>query len=296
MLGLATACRPALPAEGDALRVVATTNILADVVAVVGGDSIELSVLLPVGADPHSFEPSPREVAAVSQADLVFANGVGLEIFLQPLLESAGGEAELVTVSDGVETIAFEEIHPEGEAGEEHGEEDPHVWMDPNNILVWVDNIVNALARRDPANATSYEANAEAYKAELCALDEWIAAEVAELPEAQRELVTDHDALGYFARRYGFELVGAVVPGYSTLAQPSAQELAALEDAIAAYGVPAIFVGADVNPALAERVAEDTGVQLVILYLASLTEADGPAPTYLDMMRYSVSAIVEALK
>src|SRR3989304_5546130 len=153
MLGLATACRPALPAEGDALRVVATTNILADVVAEVGGDSIELSVLLPVGADPHSFEPSPREVAAVSQADLVFANGVGLEVFLQPLLESAGGEAELVMVSDGVETIAFEEIYAEGEAEEEHGEEDPHVWMDPNNVLVWVDNIATALARRDPANA-----------------------------------------------------------------------------------------------------------------------------------------------
>ena len=135
-----------------------------------------------------------------------------------------------------------------------------------------------------------------AYRQELIDLDQWILEQVAQIPEANRELVTDHQLFIYFANRYGFEQIGAIVPGYSTLSEPSAQELAQLEDAIRELGVRAIFVGNTVNPALAQRVANDTGTKLVFLYTGSLTEATGPAPTYLDYMRFNVQAIVEALK
>jgi len=138
--------------------------------------------------------------------------------------------------------------------------------------------------------------NAAAYRRELTALDAWIVEQIAQIPAARRVLVTDHVVFGYFAAHYGLEQLGAVVPGYSTLAQPSAREMAALEDATRAYDVPAIFVGSTVNPALAQRVAEDTGMQLVFVYTGSLTAPDGDAATYLAYMRYNVTAVVEALK
>jgi ABC-type Zn uptake system ZnuABC Zn-binding protein ZnuA len=285
--------------EGEKLRVVATTSVVADVVSRVGGDHLDLTVLLPLGSDPHSFEPTPQDVAAVANAHVVFVNGAGLEVFLEPLLENAGGEAGVVPVSHGVELLRAEGEHEdEGEHEEEHehGEYDPHVWFDPNNVLVWTSNIEEALSTLDPAGAAVYEANAEAYAAELRALDAWIREQVARLPEANRRLVTDHTSLTYFVQRYGFEQVGAVFVGYSTLSAPSARDLAELQEAIQDSGVKAIFVGTTVNPALADQIAQDTGVQVVLLYTGSLSEAGGPADSYLAMMRFNVSAIVEALR
>ncbi|MGB9594003.1 MAG: metal ABC transporter substrate-binding protein, partial [Anaerolineae bacterium] len=182
----------------------------------------------------------------------------------------------------------------EGEAEHEGG--DPHTWFDPNNVRVWARNIRDTLSALDPANAAVYQANAQSYIARLEELDAWIRQQVAQVPPDNRKLVTDHTAFTYFAARYGFEQVGAIFPGYSTLASPSARELAALEDAIRAQGVKAVFTGKTVNPALAERVAQDTGVRLVFLYTGSLGGAGSPASTYLDMMRYNVSVIVDALR
>jgi manganese/iron transport system substrate-binding protein len=285
---------PALSAvalsEGEKLRVVATTSIVADVVQNVGGDRIDLTTLLPLGADPHAFEPTPQDVAAVAGAHIVFANGAGLEAFLDDLLESAGENVPVVPVSYGVELLTLD-------GKDEHGGGmDPHIWFDPNNVLVWTRNIEHALGDLDPGNAAAYAANAATYEAELIALDAWIKQQVAQVPEANRRLVTDHASFAYFARRYGFEQVGAVFPGYSTLAEPSAQELAELEEAIREHGVKAVFVGLTVNPALAERVAEDTDTRLVFLYTGSLSGPDGPASDYLAFMKYNVSAIVEALR
>ncbi len=289
--------RPALApvrlAAGERLRVVATTSIVADVVANVGGDRIALTTLVPLGADPHSFQPTPQDMAALAKAHVVFANGAGLETFLAPLMDSVGIGDRLVYVSEGVALLEAAHEH-EGEAAHEGG--DPHTWFDPNNVMVWARSIRNALSALDSANATVYQANAQAYIARLEELDAWIRQEVARIPPNNRKLVTDHTAFTYFAARYGFEQVGAIFPGYSTLASPSAQELAALEDAIRAQGVKAVFVGKSVNPALAERVAQDTGVRLVFLYTGSLGGAGSPASTYLDMMRYNVSAIVDALR
>ena len=168
--------------------------------------------------------------------------------------------------------------------------------MDPNNVIIWVDNIERAMSEMDPENSDSYRANAASYRQALTDLADWLSGQVAQIPQANREMVTDHQVFGYLAARYGFNQIGAVIPGYSTLSEPSAQELAALETAIRDLGVQAIFVGNTVNPALTRRVAEDTGVQLVTLYTGSLTPQGEPASTYLDYMRYNANAIIDALK
>ena len=312
---------PVLLDEGERLSVVATTSIVADVVQNVGGDMIELIVLMPLGTDPHAFEPTPRDAATVADAHVVFVNGAGLETFLEPLLESAGEGVTVVPVSYGTEILQFEkherheyekhekqehEAHEEHEHEEdEHAEEaghdhdggaDPHTWFDPNNVIVWVHNIEHTLGALDPDNAEAYEANAEAYEAQLEELDAWIREQIAQVPKENRKLVTDHTTFSYFARRYGFEQIGAVFPGYSTLAEPSARDLAALEDTIRGFEVKAVFVGLTINPDLAQRITDDTGARLVFLYTGSLSEPDGPADSYLSLMQYDVSAIAEALR
>lgn len=322
MLAACAAPAPTATPQTQKLRVLATTTLVGDVVSNIAGDAIELSVLLPVGVDPHSFTPTPQDVAKVSQADVVFANGAGLEEFLQALLESAGATEKVVAVSEGIpllqgeahshageeehanegepaeEAVPIKEATGEGEYGHEHEHAagDPHTWFDPNLVMIWAENIAKTLSEKDPQNAATYQNNAADYTAQLRELDQWIRQQVETIPPQSRQLVTDHKAFAYFAERYGFTHVGAVLPGFSTLAEPSAQELAALEDAIRQLGVKAIFVGTTVNPNLAQRVADDTGVKLVYLYTGSLSEKDGPANTYLNFMRYNVSTIVEALK
>jgi ABC-type Zn uptake system ZnuABC Zn-binding protein ZnuA len=286
---------------GSKLRVVATTTIVGDVVRAVGGESIELTTLMPLGTDPHSFDPSPRDVAAVADADVVFMNGVGLEAFLEPMLENAGGDAGVVNLAEGIALRKVEGVpgddHERGaDAEHEQGDYDPHVWFDPTNVMVWVKQIEETLSRLDAANAQAYGDRAQAYLSELQELDGWIREQLEQVPEANRSIVTDHATFGYLAARYDLRTVGTIIPGYSTLSAPSAQELADLERAIQDLGVRAIFVGKTVNPNLARRVEEDTGVRLVFLYTGSLSEPGGPAGSYLEFMRYDVSEIVEALK
>ena len=291
----AVSCSTPPPAGGAGLAVVATTTIVGDVVAQVGGEHISLTVLLPVDADPHSFDPAPQDMAAIERAQLVFINGLGLEENLERMVRGAAQDVQVMTVSDGIDTIAFggqTDQHDE----DHHGGADPHVWNDPRNVMVWAENIAEALGQADPPNASAYRENADSYIAALAALHSWIEGEVATLAPDRRTLVTDHTAFGYFAQAYGFTQVGAVIPGTSTLAEPSAQQLAELEDAIRQYQVPAIFVGTTVNTNLAERVASDTGIELVPLYTGSLSDADGPAASYIELMHYNVRAIVEALQ
>ncbi len=290
-----TACdgQPDVSTPNDGkLKVVATTSIIGDVVANIGDDLIDLTVLMPAGADPHSFEPSPRQIAALSDADIVFVNGFNLEETLMPVLDSATTPDKIVEVSQGVEPILF--AGKDAEAGNHSQRYDPHVWMDPNNVIIWTQNIEDALSKADPDHADAFHHNAEDYRDQLQALDEWIQAQIS--PLLPLKVVTDHKVFGYFARRYGIEQVGAIIPSYSAMAQPSAQEIAQLEDAIQQLGVKAILVGNTVNPSLARRVAEDTGVQLIPIYTGSLSAPDGPASTYLDFMRYNVNAIVKAAK
>ncbi|MHB0856729.1 MAG: metal ABC transporter substrate-binding protein [Anaerolineae bacterium] len=286
-----------LPETGDdasRLRIVATTSIVADLVRNVAGDRVDLTALLPVGTDPHAFEPTPREVAAISEADLIIANGAHLEEFLESLLSSAGEDVPVAYLAEGVALRTGESR--EGEDEEDTEGVDPHIWTSPANAIIMVGNIERALSDLDPANAATYRANAAAYTQQLEELDAWIAEQVERVPPERRRLVSDHLSFGYFAERYDFELVGAVIPGFSTASAPSAQQLAQLQDAILEQGVAALFVGQDTNPNMVERIAEDTGIQVVVLYDGSLGLAGSGADTYLGFMRHNTLAIVEALR
>lgn len=297
LLGLifsAAACGTAPAAENvqpGGLKIVATTTIVGDVVRQIAGDQNQVTTLLPLGADPHSFQPTPQDVVRVADAGIIFSNGAGLEEFLQPLLNNAGSQAEVVPVSESIQLLDAQGPH-----ASDHPGGDPHTWFDPNNVIQWTQVIEQKLSDLDPANAQVYAANAQAYRQQLNELDTWIQEQVAQIPQANRQLVSDHTVFTYFANRYGFTQDGAILPGYSSMAQPSAQELAALEDTIRNLGVKAVFVGETANSSLSERVARDTGTQLVYLYTGSLSAPDGPAGSYLDLMRYDVSVIVEALK
>jgi len=285
---------------GERLRVVATTSLLADVVSQVAGEAAEVTSLIPVGVDPHSFELTPQDLRRLSEAHVVFMNGFGLEGSLEEALRSAGGQAPRIFTSQGIEALAFEG-HTEADATEsgteadQSGEQDPHVWLDPGNVIIWVQNIEAALVALDPARAAEIARNASRYRAELERLDAEIRQALGAIPPSDRLLVTDHDEFGYFAEAYGFTIVGTVIPGFSSAVEPSAQDLAHLEDSIRRLGAQAIFVSAVVSPGLAQRVADDTGIQLVSLYAHSLTGPDGPAPDYLSLMRYNVQALVSAL-
>jgi ABC-type Zn uptake system ZnuABC Zn-binding protein ZnuA len=304
---------------GKKLNVMATNSIVADLVKNVGGDLINLTYMLPIGADAHTYQLTPTDVANVTEAHVFFANGLGLEEYLSELIQNAGGEVAVVSLSTGVEVreMSTEEAHEEHEEQsaeaipEEHGAEgehtehgaehnhagvDPHTWTTPANAIIFVHNIEQALSALDPANAETYQANAEAYEAKLTELDAWVKSQIETIPAENRKLVTDHTVFGYYADRYGLEQVGAVIPSLSTAAEPSAQEMADLEDVITKQGVKAIFVGNTVNPGMEQRVAEDTGIQLVTLYTESLGPEGSGADNYIDYIRYNTMAIVEALK
>ena len=287
--GPPTATGPVSLGPSEKLRVVATTNLIGDVVGRVGGDQIQLTTLMAKGADPHSYVPTPSDTAAVHDAHLLFANGAGLETFLAEMLANAGGSAVQVKLSDGLSLRSLSGGH-EGEQGQ-----DPHVWFDVHNVLRWATTIEQSLTTLDPANAATYHANAENYRRELEALDAWIVQEVATIPEANRKLVINHPVLGYFADRYGFQQIGAVYP-LNPSAEPSAQDLAALEKTVRQLGVPAVFAESTVSAKLAEQVSRDTGVNLALLYTDSLGGPGTGAETYLDLMHYDVQAIVEALR
>jgi copper(I)-binding protein len=192
-------------ADGQKLKVVATTNIVGDIVKQVGGDMIDLTVLLPPGTDPHTFEPSPRDLATVAEAHVVFANGMGLEAFLQDMIENAGGEAVIVHVSDGIELRQFGAGHAHEHGG--HEGTDPHTWTSPVNVLVFVHNIDHALGALDPTHSDDYGKNSAAYEAELEELDSWVTTKIESVPPGNRKFVTDHTVFGYYADRYGLEQV-----------------------------------------------------------------------------------------
>ncbi len=263
---------------------VGTTSIVADVVRAIAEDCTAVVALIPPNTDPHSFELAPKDLQLLLSASVIFANGAGLEKHLEPLLSLPEIRPKVVDLSAGL---------PLRKMGEEW---DPHVWLDPTLVALWTEKVVAALSAHIPKCAAFFAAQGERYRAELLALDQWIREEVEKIPPERRLLVTDHFALGYFAARYGFMEVGAIVPSESSLAEPSAQELAQLVKKIRTLNIPALFVSPTFDRALAERVAAETGARLVILYLGSLSGPDGPAPDYLSLMRENVRRIVEALR
>ena len=288
------------PAAGDKLKVVATTSFVGDVVGVIAGEAVELTVLLEPGQNPHSYQTAPQDMVNVSEADLIFVNGLGLEEFLDDLIAGTGNAAAVIMVSEGILPLEraeqdHDDENQEGDEGHNGSDQDPHVWFDPNNIIIWTEHIAVALAEKDPENADTYLENAAAYREELKELDGWIRDQVTLIPLENRELVTDHMVFGYFVEEYGFTQIGAVIPAQTTEAETSGQQLAHLIDIIQEEEVKAIFIGVDFDPTLSQIVAEDTGVDLVPLYFGSLSAGE-PAGTYLTFMRHNVKTIVNALK
>jgi len=293
------ACSPGIvraPEEkGSRPEVVATTTFIGEVVKRIAGDAADVTVLLEPGQNPHAYQPSPQDMVLVSSADILFSNGFGLEEFLDELIGAADSPGALIEVSQGIDPLVITARgHEEVDQDHAQGSIDPHVWFDPNNLMVWTENIADALVNIDPDNTDLYRANAAQYRLELETLDSWIRDQVAAIPPQNRELVTDHMSFGYFAEEYGFQQIGAVIPAATTEAETSGKQLAELMDTIKQQDVKAIFVSADIDPSMAEMLAKDTGIPLIPLYFGSLTEG-GPVDTYQDFMRYDVDAIVNAL-
>ena len=267
--------------------ILTTTTILADIARNVAGDQLVTESILPFGADPHSYQPVPQDTKKVNESKVLIVNGAGYERSLASLLSDAGDKKTLIEASAGLRRLT----DPNNDQ-----EVDPHLWLDPSNVIVYVDNIREGLTQFNPEGADMYQANARAYITRLQELDAWINGQVAQIPPKRRVLVTNHDSVEYFAEHYGFKVVGTVIGSFSSDASPSAQQMADLIDRIKLFEVPAIFLDAPDNPTLAQQIATETGVKVVTdLHFESLTEG-APAGTYIDMMRYDVTKIVEALK
>jgi zinc/manganese transport system substrate-binding protein len=282
---LVSACQPAAPTSPQTeLRILASTTVLADLARNVAGDRAAVDSLLPPGADPHTYQPTPADVVKVSDSTLLILNGADYERTLQTIIDSADGQRQILTASTGlVDPSSRESVNP-------------HFWVNPRFAIKYVENIRDGLIRADPANADAYTANAEAYIAQLDELDAWAEQRILTLPPGRRLLVTNHDALGYFADRYGFNVVGLIIPSSSDEAGASAEKLAATIDTVKSTGAPAIFLDKVENPVLADQVSSETGAEVVgDLYFESLSGADGPAPSYLEMIRHDVNRIVESL-
>lgn len=302
----------------ESLTVVATTSILGDVVSNVIGDDATLEVIIPVGADAHDFQASPQQVSILSTADLVVAVGLGLEEGLHDALEGAETDgAHVLEVASLVDPLPFgeseacesdeaedhdHEDHDDEEGTEDHdhdehdhGSCDPHIWMDPLRMAEAAHVIAEELEEIAPGRG--WEERAEAYANDLSQANDEIIAILSGIPEASRKLVTNHEALGYFASAYDFEIVGVVIPGGSTLGDPSSAELAALVDVIREQQVSAIFTDLSSPSGLAETVAEEAGseISVVGLYTESLGEPGSGADTLIGMLTTNAQSVADAL-
>jgi len=275
------------PTQAGGLRVLATETFLGDIAQNVAGSRIRIETLLPVTADPHEFQPTPQDAIKIAESRVLIVNGLGYETWLTKTLENSGGL--VVVASNG--------LNPNPDPSGDHPDGDPHMWMNPLNVVHYVENIRDGFTQADPAGKDIYSTNAEAYIAQLKDLDEWVKNQVAQLPPEKRLLVTNHDALGYFSMAYGFKVVGAVIPSVTDEASPSAQQLAGLIDTIKSSRAPAIFLDIGENQNLANQIASESGAKVVTdLYVESTSAPDGTAPTYLEMIKHDTSAIVEGLK
>ncbi len=277
--------------EAERAHIVVTTNILGDVVENIAGDEAEVTTLMKPDADPHSFEISAREAAQMGSADLLVSNGLGLEEGLQQHLDRAMDEGvRAVVAGEHIQALAYS-------SGDSDGAPDPHFWTDPARMVAVVDAVERALVEVEGIDADAVHRNAEDYRAALATLDAEMTTAFAAIPADGRALVTNHHVFGYLAERFGFRVVGAVVPSGTTLAAPSAADLRDLADAITQAGVSAIFAESSQPDRLVRVLASEVGidVEVVELYSESLSAPGGAADTYLTMMRTNTERIAESL-
>lgn len=272
-------------ATAKTLSAVASFTVLADVVQQIGGDKVKVKSLIGPNGDPHQFEPSPNDARALTEADLTFISGHGLERWFERLVTASGYQGKPVVVSDG---ITFRPRERRGQASD-----DPHVWNSPLNVLVWVSNIEIALIAADPEDAALFKANAERYRGELRALDRYAHGKLDSIPEAKRKILTSHDAFGYLGRDYGITFLSPL--GLSTETEPSAAHVAQLIDQIKKEGIKLYFIENSNDPRLVQQIAAATGARPGgELFAEALSTPDGPAPTYVRMFRHNLEEIAKA--
>lgn len=292
------ACQPAQQKTGQPLKVVAAESFLADIAQQVAGSHLTVTSLMPDGTDPHTWQPAPKDVALIAETDLFIVNGGELETWLTNLVKNAGGDTVIVSASEGLQAREVKEDEHDDHAADEHAHGiDPHFWLDPNLVITYAANIEQALSQHDPQHALEYKANADAYVSKLRELDQYIRQKTDEIPAERRQLVTTHESLGYFADRYGFTLVGTIIPGFSSDAEPSARDLAALVDLIRSTGARAIFLEQGGSTKLADQLAAETGIKVITnLHTHSILSNGQAGEGYLGMMRHNIDVIAEALK
>ncbi len=287
-------------AASTAIPVVATFSILGEVVTLVGGETIDLHTFVGPDGDAHTFEPSPRDNVTLRQAKLVFEIGLGFETWLDKLYEASGARAPRVVVSTGLSLLspeAEDDHHHHHDSHREHGEFDPHIWQDVQHMIHITQRVREALIQAMPTQAEMYRTNAARYIATLQNLDAWVLAQIERLPASQRKLMTSHDTLRYFAKRYGFIIINTPLGMSTDMADPSAGAIAALVDQITAEAVPAIFAEHTHNPKLIQRIAREAGVKRPPpLYTDALGAPGSSGETFVQMIQHNVTTIVEALQ
>lgn len=284
------------------IEVVASFSILGDMVQQVGGERVTVTTIVGPNADTHVYEPRPQDAAVLGKAQAFFVNGLGFEGWLDRLVEATAFTGKVVTVSDGVTAHDLaEDDHAHGHdeeadhAGHHHDAIDPHAWQDLGNALIYVGNIRAAMCEVDADGCPVYTANAEAYSTQIAALDAEVKAAIAAVPAAQRQVITTHDAFGYFASAYGVTFMAP--EGISTDSEASAADVARLIDQVKQAGVKALFVENMSDPRLVQQIGAETGaVPGGSLYSDALSEAGQGAATYLDMFRHNVGLLVPALE
>ncbi|ACO45591.1 zinc ABC transporter substrate-binding protein [Deinococcus deserti] len=282
-------------ASAAPLKVSATTSIMGDFVRVVGGDRVQVNVIVQPGSDSHTFQPSTGVIRSLAQSRALFANGAGLEPWL-PKLRAAVPKAQLITLTQGLKL--HEAGHEEETAGhDDHGALDPHAWWDPSLAAGYVRNVQKALTALDPAGKAVYAKNSAAYLKQLSAADAYAKKQFASLPAAKRRFVTNHESLGYLAERYGLTVVGTVMPGQGTEREPSAQELARLVQTVRKSGAWVIFTEQSVNTRLAQTLARETGARIApALYTDALGAKGSAGATFLGALRFNVDTIARVLR
>jgi zinc/manganese transport system substrate-binding protein len=282
---------PAIAQESK-IPVVATFSILGDFVREVGGDRIDLSLLVGPGSDAHVYAPAPGDAKKLAAAQLIVQNGLGFEGWIGRLIKASNTKARVVVATRGIKPIKASGGHDHGHS---HGDEsDPHAWQNVANAKIYVNNIRDGLIAADPAGKDAYTANAAAYSAKLDALEKDVREAIAKIPQANRKVITNHDAFGYLGAAYGLRFIAP--QGISTDAAPSAQSVARIIRQIRQEKIPAVFVENVADTRLAERIAKESGAKLGgTLYSDQLSPAGGPAGTYIDMVRHNIRELTAAL-
>ena len=266
-------------------KIVATASMIADMAQNIAGTQFEVVTIVPIGKDPHTYEPTPSDATLVANAKVVLKNSLTFEGWLEKLIDNSGTKAKVITVTDSVEVI--ESLTYANSA-------DPHAWMSAKNGAIYSKNIKNALVELDPANKDYYEKNYITYARKLGALDKYISDKVATIPKDQRILITSHDAFQYFGRRYGIRLESII--GTSTEAQAQTSDIVRLNKVIKENNVPAVFIESTVNPKMLQELASSNDITIGgSLYSDSIGDKDSDAPTYFDMLKYNTDVIVGAL-